>query len=124
LELPPDTTSVVGLLRVTPTPVIHFCEAPAYGLRVECDGRTIAYSGDTEWTDDLLRIASGADLFICEAYFFEKKIKYHLDYTTLVARRAELECKRLVITHMNEDIVGHIRELEVEYAEDGKIISI
>jgi len=124
LELPPEETSVVGPLRVTPLPVIHFCGDPPYALRVECDGRIIAYSGDTEWTDNLLKTASGADLFICEAYHFEKKVKFHLDYQTLATRQAELGCKRLVLTHMSEDLLGHLAELAVEYAEDGLTISV
>lgn len=33
-----------------------------------------AYSGDTKWTDSLVAVALGADLFISEAYFYEKKI--------------------------------------------------
>ena len=43
----------------------------------------IAYSGDTEWTDVLLEVARGADLFVCEAYFYDKRVRNHLSYTTL-----------------------------------------
>ncbi len=34
----------------------------------------IAYTGDTEWTDELLDAASAADLLIAEAYTFERPI--------------------------------------------------
>jgi len=60
--------------------VKHASGAPAYALRVEYGGKVITYSGDTEWTESLVEAARGADLFVCEAYFFVKKVKYHLDY--------------------------------------------
>jgi len=88
------------------------------------DGHTIAYSGDTEWTDNLLKVARGADLFICEAYYFDKKVKFHLDYTTLMARKAELECNRLVLTHMSADMIRRLCDVAGEWAEDGKTIEI
>ena len=42
VELLPSIPSQIGSLRVTPEPVVHFCGAPPYALRVECEGRTIA----------------------------------------------------------------------------------
>ena len=67
---------------------MHFCGAPPYALRIECKGRAIAYSGDTEWTETLVRAAAGADLFICEAYYFDKKMRFHLDYRSLKRKRS------------------------------------
>ncbi|WP_369176639.1 MBL fold metallo-hydrolase, partial [Lactobacillus iners] len=40
---------------------------PAVGYRIEADGLTIAYTGDTAWTDELVELARNADIFICEA---------------------------------------------------------
>ncbi|MFF5493214.1 MBL fold metallo-hydrolase [Streptomyces aquilus] len=54
-----------GELVMTATAVEHDVEA--YGLRVEAGGRVLAYSGDTGPCDALLRLAGGADLFVCEA---------------------------------------------------------
>src|SRR5207245_196162 len=85
------------ILRATVTPFIvkHASGAPAYALRVEYGGKVITYLGDTEWTESLIEAARGADLFVCEAYFFEKKIKYHLDYQTLRENRERLDCRRI-----------------------------
>lgn len=74
--------------------------------RVEYGGKVVTYSGDTEWTEALVDAARGVDLFICEAHFFGKKIKCHLDYGTLETHRARLDCRRLVLTHMNGDMLG------------------
>jgi ribonuclease BN (tRNA processing enzyme) len=91
-------------------------------LRIECAGKSIVYSGNTEWTDNLINVAQGADLFIAEAYFYEKKIKFHLNYQTLMEKKAELDCKRIVLTHMSDDVLCRLDSLELEYAEDGKEI--
>ncbi len=124
VELLPPTPLQIGALCVTPEPVFHFCGAPPYAVRVECAGRTIAYSGDTEWTDALVKVAVGADLFICEAYFFDKKIRFHLDYQSLSERKASLGCKRLVLTHMSEDMLQRLSEVQTEWAEDGRTITL
>ena len=63
-------------------------------------------------------------MFVAEAYFFDKQIKFHLDYRTLEAHRSELRCKRLVLTHMAEDMLKHRAEVEVECADDGMVITL
>jgi ribonuclease BN (tRNA processing enzyme) len=118
-ELVEGAPACLGPLQVTPYEVLHPCGAPAYALRVQLDGRVITYSGDTEWTDRLAAAASGADLFICEAYSYEKRVPFHLDYSTLIQHRSELECRRMVLTHMSSDMLSHISELEIEPAHDG-----
>lgn len=87
VELPDRTPTLVGPATVTPFSVQHPSGAPAYALRVEYSGKVLAYSGDTEWTESLVEAARGTDLFVCEAYFFDKPIKYHLDYRTLREHR-------------------------------------
>jgi ribonuclease BN (tRNA processing enzyme) len=122
VELPERLSTPVGPARVTPFVVAHASGAPSYALRVEYGGKVIAYSGDTEWTDALLDAACGADVFICESYFFDKQIKFHLDYQTLRAHRDRIECRRIILTHMGPEMLGRLGEVEFECAEDGKII--
>ena len=125
LELSPDrSTEVDSSVRVTPFEVRHFCGAPPYAVRVDYAGRTIAYSGDTEWTEALVEVSRDTDLFICEAYFYDKKVKFHLDYTTLESQRARLSCRRLVVTHMNQDMISRVSRLRVEAAYDGMVIRL
>lgn len=61
----------LGPFMVRPTQMRH--PVTAYGLRVECDGRVLAYSGDTGPTRALTDLAKGADLLLCEAAFVEGK---------------------------------------------------
>jgi ribonuclease BN (tRNA processing enzyme) len=114
----------LGPARVTAYPVVHTPQTMPHGLRVEYAGKVIAYSGDTEWTDTLIELAAGADLFVCECNFFDKQAPGHLDYETLRKRRPQLECERLVITHMNDDMLARADEVEFEAAADGSVISV
>jgi ribonuclease BN (tRNA processing enzyme) len=122
LELTERSKTTVGPLKVTPYSVVHASGDTPYALRIGFEDKGIAYSGDTEWTEALVEAAGGADLFICEAYYFEKKIKYHLSYQTLMEHRKKLDCRRLVLYHMSEDMLQRLPGLEVEWAEDGKSI--
>ena len=121
-ELSEETATTVDPLVVTPYSVVHPSGAPAYALRVACEDKIIAYSGDTEWTEALIRAAHGADLFVCECFSPEKVGGYHLDYQTLMNHRTGLECRRLVLTHMNDDMLRQLGSLDVEGADDGKIV--
>ncbi len=114
----------VAGVGVTPFEVAHASGAPPFALRLEVDGRTVSYSGDTEWTPALIDASRDVDLFICEANFFEKAVKFHLDYQTLMTHRGELSCKRLILTHMNSDMIERAGTLEVECAEDGMVLEL
>jgi ribonuclease BN (tRNA processing enzyme) len=118
-ELTPRKPAIVEGIRVTPFEVNHPCGAPPFALRIECDGRTIAYSGDTQWTDALVEAARDADLFIAEAYFYDKTVKYHLDYATLRANLPRIAPRRLVLTHMGPDMLARLDEVIHEAASDG-----
>lgn len=119
VEFAEASPTTLGPLEVTPYPVVHESGAPSFALRVACGPKVIAYSGDTEWTESLIDVARGADLFICEAYFFDKKVPNHLDYQTLLDHRSELDCRKLVVTHLHKDLLDR-RGLEIEAAEDGR----
>ncbi len=119
IEFRESEPTAVGPAQVSAFPVVHFSGAPSLALRVTCREKTISYSGDTEWTEALIHAARGADLFICEAYFYEKKIRFHLSYETLRARLVDLGCERVVLTHMSEDMLAHLRDVDLEVACDG-----
>jgi ribonuclease BN (tRNA processing enzyme) len=114
----------LGPAVITSFEVIHTPATNPHALRVEYGGRVIAYSGDTEWTDALLEVADGSDLFICECQEYERHVPGHLNYRTLAEKRAEFGCKRLVINHLGESMLARVDELEVEAAADGMVIEV
>jgi ribonuclease BN (tRNA processing enzyme) len=121
IELEDGRTTTVAGAAVTPYRVIHDSGAPAFALRVASGGRTVAYSGDTAWTDRLIDAARDADLFLCEASSYEKPIPNHLTYHTVAANRDRFGARRLVLTHMGDDVLARRSELAVEAADDGQI---
>jgi len=95
---------------------------PFLAYRVEAEGRIIAYSADTEWTETLIPAARDADLFVAEAYYYDKAVKNHLSLTTLEANLSRINPKRLVLTHMSDDMLARIETLPHAAASDGLIV--
>jgi ribonuclease BN (tRNA processing enzyme) len=125
VALKPEQTHSFGAVKVTPFPVVHgLSGGPFLAYRVEAEGRVIAYSADTEWTETLIPAARDADLFIAEAYYYDKVVKNHLSLTTLQAHLAEINPKRLILTHMSDDMLGRIETLDYAAASDGMIVEV
>ncbi len=120
VELADRVAVEVGPVHVIGFEVSHASGAPPFALRIAGEGKVVTYSGDTEWTESLVDAARGADLFIAEALFYDRRVKYHLDLATLLEHRARLECRRLILTHMGEDVLSRLDGLAIEAAEDGK----
>ncbi|MFI4988930.1 MAG: MBL fold metallo-hydrolase [Alphaproteobacteria bacterium] len=124
VELVPGTRVMLNGVAVTPYEVSHPSGAPPLALRLEAGGKVVSYSGDTEWTESLVPAAVGADLFIAEAYFFEKPVKFHLTYRSLLDHLGELKPKRIILTHMSADMLARVGELAHEAAEDGLVVEL
>ena len=123
VELAPEQSQNFGAVTVTPYPVVHGeSGGPFLGYRVEAEGRILAYSGDTEWTETLIPLAHGADLFIIEAYMYEKVVKNHLSLKTLEQHLPEIGAKRLVLTHMSDDVLSRLDDIPHLAAEDGMVL--
>jgi ribonuclease BN (tRNA processing enzyme) len=115
----------VGQVRVTPFHVVHDDRAgPCLGFRFEAEGKVIAFSGDTEWTDVLIDVGREADLFICEAYTRDKPISTHMALSALERHLGQIRPKRLVLTHMSDDMLARRAEIPFDTAEDGMIVEI
>jgi ribonuclease BN (tRNA processing enzyme) len=109
---------------VTSQAVRHTPGTAPTALRIECGGRTLCYSGDTEWCEGLAEAARGVDLLIAEAYFYEKPIPFHLDLATLRHHLPALNVRRTILAHMSADMLAHAPELEFECAEDGLVLEV
>lgn len=115
----------IGGLAITPFQVRHDDRAgPCLAYRIEVEGKIICYSGDTEWTEALIEAARDADLFICECYTFDKVVRAHLALSTLRGKLPLIGAKRVILTHMGEDMLSRASEFEFETAMDGKIVRL
>jgi ribonuclease BN (tRNA processing enzyme) len=110
----------LGAARLGAFETFHDPASCPHGLRVEADGRTLVYSGDTGWFDALPDHARGADLFVCECTFHDPSpVVEHLSYGVLAERRDAFECGRLLLTHLGSDMSERRGQLDLETADDG-----
>jgi ribonuclease BN (tRNA processing enzyme) len=124
-ELAPGETCQLNGLTVTAASVRHGQPEHMFlAYRIAAGGKTIAYTGDTEWTDSLIEIGREADLLIAEAYFYSKKVPLHLDLATLEEKLPLIKPKRLILTHMSEDMLRRAAAIHHETAEDGLLIEV
>lgn len=117
-------TNLAGM-TVTAFPVVHDERAgPCLTYRINVDDKTLCYSGDTEWVDTLVDAATGADLFICECYSYEKPIKAHLSHAMLRQHLPRIGAKRVVLTHLSQDMLARMTDVEFDCAVDGLVVDV
>ncbi len=126
-EITPGMPDEVLGFAVRTAEVIHQSGAPSTAVRLTAGGKTLAYSGDTEWTDALIPIADGADLFIMECYDYSRSLPGHTSFATLKERRNSLRAGRIMITHMNPTMLAkqdEARAAGFTVAEDGMVLDV
>lgn len=126
-EITADAALEVGGIRVAATLVSHPSGAPSHALRIEVEGRTIGFSGDTEWVDALVEVASGADLYISECYGFDAPTPYHMCWKGLEQKLGQLTARRIMLTHMSTGMLQQSAQIENErviVAQDGMQIEL
>jgi ribonuclease BN (tRNA processing enzyme) len=128
VEYADGDTLDLGCARVTAWPVSHVPLTRPHALRIETDEKTIAYSGDTLWTEALRNVARGADVFLCEVSTLDGPPGIHLDLATLKQHRHALGCRKLVVTHMGEDVLADAHrigaDLDATMASDGLVLDL
>jgi len=87
----------------------------AVGYRLTARGKSLAYSGDTDICDGIVRLGRDADCFILECSVTDaRKMSGHLTPTVCGRIAAEANCRHLVLTHFypvfrNYDIRRRVR---------------
>jgi len=81
------------------TPVNH---ADGIAYRIDSEGKSVTYSGDTVPDENLIKLAKETDLLIHECSFPNEEllIGLHTTASKLGMIAAETECKHLVLTHL------------------------
>src|SRR5262245_41113089 len=127
MEIEPGRPVEVLGHNVLTTEVVHQSGAPSTALRVSDGEKIIAYSGDTEWTEALLPVADGADLFIIECYGYARRVPGHLTWEILKPRVREVCASLSVATDVKAGMVGRLDEVTAsanESAEDVAVVEI
>ena len=127
IELAPEVFSVIELdntgsdirrfddFVLKSIPVMHREESIAF--RVESpDGISIVYSGDTDFSENLISLAKDADILICESALPDQlKVEGHLTPSLAGKIAAAAGVKKLVLTHFypecdTADMLGQCRK--------------
>lgn len=91
----------IGPCRVTAARVAHPCEA--YAIRIEHDGRSLCYTGDTGPCDALVELADGVDVLLSEASWThspDRPADLHLSGHQAGELATAARVGRLMLTHV------------------------
>lgn len=117
---------------VDTTPMAHNPESLAYRVAAP-DGASAVYSGDTDYTENLIALSRHADLLVCESALpDERKAAGHLTPSQAGEIAARAEVAELVLTHFypecdSADILGECRKTysgPLRLAEDRMTIQV
>lgn len=112
--------------------VKHLDNSIAYRIESK-DGRTLAYSGDTDYCKSMVELAKKVDVLLLEcSYPKHIKVEGHLNATLAGKIARESNCKRLILTHLypicdEYDVLDQCREEfsgDIILAEDLMTIEI
>lgn len=112
-------------LRVIPKPVKHI--EGSVGYRIEAEGRSLTFSGDSAYCEALIELGKGVDLLILECSFpDEYPNPLHLTPSEAGQIAALAGCRRLVLTHFypicdTVNVLAQCRKVydgEITLAED------
>jgi ribonuclease BN (tRNA processing enzyme) len=109
-------------LTITTFAAVHAPTTNPHSLRLELGGKVIAFSGDTEWSENLVDVACDADLFICEGYAYDEPVGHHMSIKELLHNLPRLTAKQIVLTHLSEEALNSAPKIPIKIAEDGEVL--
>jgi ribonuclease BN (tRNA processing enzyme) len=105
-ELEGGETMDVGGGTVKCAPTSHSPRMPSLAYRIEGQGKSLVYSGDTEPCEGVRDLCeAGADVLVHECSS-EERIEGHTDPATLAEFLEGLPVRRLVLTHFSPETAG------------------
>lgn len=133
-EVAPGDTVAVGGVSIRFGEAIH--PVPALVTRIDSDAASLVYSGDTGPGGDLMEMAMGADVLLCEASIAgvrdERTYPYHLTSIEAGEVAAWSGVDRLILTHIGA-LMDPLESLEeaagafagaIDYAEPRRVFEI
>ncbi|WP_409294799.1 MBL fold metallo-hydrolase [Peribacillus sp. SCS-26] len=110
-----DEPLVIGPFSITFMKTVH--PAPCYAMRIECEGRSLVYTGDTSYLKEMEQFAEDADVLLSECNFYGNMDGGKAGHMTSIDAgklAAAAEVKLLVLTHLPH--FGDLAQLQKEAA--------
>ena len=96
--------------------------APALGYRLTAEGKSLAYSGDTDVCEGIVELGRNTRLLILECSMTdERKASGHLTPSECGQIAAEANCRHLVLTHFYPVFKGYDIRRRVRSAYRGRV---
>jgi ribonuclease BN (tRNA processing enzyme) len=112
VEWKDDVEVTVDGRRILPVLALHQ-DLPerAYSLRVSTPQSTLAFTGDTGWSERLPTLLAGADLFVAECSQWDEAFNRHLGRADWARLLPHLSGRRVAVAHLGEEALAHQGEL-------------
>lgn len=112
----------ISNFNVTPFPLSHR-KVVVVGVRLEKNGKSVAYTGDTGVCSNLFNLLKGVDLAIVECAFPKRmKIEGHLNSQEVGQIAQKVGVKTLVLTHIYPFVPDKQIKKEVQKYFKGEVI--
>lgn len=100
-EMEPGSTVELGPFRVTAREMAHI-GGNAAGFRIEDPSGVLAYTGDSGPTEEVVSLAKGADVFVCEATWQDhmELLPFHMSARQAGEHASAAGVGRLLLTHL------------------------
>jgi ribonuclease BN (tRNA processing enzyme) len=94
-----DAQAGLGL-RVTAARARHG-DTEALAYRIDCEGSSLVFTGDTEYADSIVDLARGADILVAECSFPDSRpVEGHCTPSSVGRMAASAGVKRVVLVHL------------------------
>jgi ribonuclease BN (tRNA processing enzyme) len=118
-EVEPGDAFEIGPFRVQARGMSHL-GLPALGFRIDNDGTSLSYTGDTGPTAELVELARGSNVLLAESTYQDgdELSEFHLSSRQAAQHAREAGVGRLVLTHIlpTHDKGESIRQAADEFA--------
>jgi len=120
----PATAHRLGNLEVRFARARHYI--PAYAMRVTHEGRSLVFSADTAPSPDVVALARGSDVLLCEATLEPGSVEVgergHSTPAEAAAMAREADVKRLVLTHYPQHVDAEAIRADAARVFAGEIV--
>lgn len=112
----PSETVHIGPFAISFLQTIH--PAPCFAMRIETEGKSLVYTGDTAYFEEMAEFAYETDILLCESNFYkgmDGKSAGHMTSSEAGQTAHEANAGRLILTHLPH--FGDHEDLKREAAE-------
>jgi ribonuclease BN (tRNA processing enzyme) len=118
----PGADFELGPFRIRAFEMTHI-GVRSLGYRIEAGGSVLAYTGDSGPSDEVVKLAEEADLFLCEATWKHSDglLPFHMSAKQAAEHAARAAAGRLILTHIWPTLDRNMSRDEAASSFDGPI---